>query len=641
MNSGKYIVLEGPEGVGKTTQIEELSRRLQAAGLPVRTLREPDSQSDLTARTIRQLTQDPRYPMNTNTEVLLYNAARSQSLQVIKNSVEQGVICLVDRNYLTTLAIQYYGRGDSPDYEAINRIISFAVKGVEPDLCIVLDAPVQTLQERAKFRDHGERFDDLDEAFLERVRAGYLWEAKQRNFPVVFATESKEEVSQAIWKLVIETLAVRQPSSALNGERMQSVGQIIAAKQGQSISHEPPLSAAAQATPTLSKNKHIISDSLHTLNLGNASKLLIELIMSVPDMKVELEQASDTDFEYYVPPAFNGQSAEQYRQKMDKLKQLRSELTQVLQTYTNEYAVDEDSMAKVMEATEAVLPIARGTKATIQAPESALKDLIEVLSTSDLAEAQTALQTIRAQVPTASFVVKTVKPADSLHEPVSDHPTYTATTDEDVILISATPRSELALIPEVLYGGADSAWRDLVARVESWSYNQKVTVLTQSLNDKLSARQLLRAAYYQWDIVADYQTFHKLVSSRAVFDIRRQPLSPRYGYETPGIIEQAGLSDQFTACFDLSLELYSLLQEAGYVDEAEYAVLYGHKLRYRLSCNAHDLLLLQEQFMSNDNLIDRLLEKVAEVHPLLAESLHSKESVDHLIIDAPTIKEVQ
>jgi thymidylate kinase len=50
MNKGKYIVIEGPEGVGKTTQLQELARRLQAAGLPVRTLREPDSHSNLTAR---------------------------------------------------------------------------------------------------------------------------------------------------------------------------------------------------------------------------------------------------------------------------------------------------------------------------------------------------------------------------------------------------------------------------------------------------------------------------------------------------------------------------------------------------------------------------------------------------------------
>src|SRR5487761_1802768 len=152
MNKGKYIVIEGAEGVGKTTQLQELARRLQAAGLPVRSLREPDSQSDLTARAIRQLTQDPRYPMNTRTEVLLYNAARSQSLEIIKRSIEHGVNCLVDRSYLTTLAIQYYGRGDVQDYQKINEIIDFAVGDMKPDLMVILDAPAATLRERTKSR---------------------------------------------------------------------------------------------------------------------------------------------------------------------------------------------------------------------------------------------------------------------------------------------------------------------------------------------------------------------------------------------------------------------------------------------------------------------------------------------------------
>jgi len=231
MNKGKYIVLEGPEGVGKTTQLHELARRLRAAGLPVRTLREPDSQSDLTARAIRQLTQDPHYPMNTRTEVLLYNAARSQSLQVIKKSVEDGVICLVDRNYLTTLAIQYYGRGDVPDYDTINGIISFAVAGVEPDLCVVLDAPVNTLQERLAGRRAGERFDNLDAAFLERIRAGYLWEARQRRLPVVFATDDPAAIADQIWQLASRELAIREPVKAADSAPAASVKEVIEQKK--------------------------------------------------------------------------------------------------------------------------------------------------------------------------------------------------------------------------------------------------------------------------------------------------------------------------------------------------------------------------------------------------------------------------
>lgn len=260
MTRGKYIVLEGPEGVGKTTQLTELARRLQAAGLPVRVFREPDSQSDLTARAIRQLTQDPRYPMNTRTEVLLYNAARSQSLQVVKQSVENGIICLVDRNYLTTLAVQYYGRGDVPDYATINNIISFAVAGTEPDLCIVMDAPVTTLRERLGQRASGERFDNLDDAFLERVRAGYLWEARQRNLPVVFATEDEGAVADTIWQLVSATLAVRDPQQTA-AQPPASVREIIEQKEAmipQGTAGNPPATTTAPVTDTLSADQPLL-----------------------------------------------------------------------------------------------------------------------------------------------------------------------------------------------------------------------------------------------------------------------------------------------------------------------------------------------------------------------------------------------
>ncbi len=282
---GKYIVLEGPEGVGKTTQILELTRRLRAAGLPVRTLREPDSQSDLTARALRQLTQDPRYPMNTNTEVLLYNAARSQSLQVIKKSVEQGIICVVDRNYLTTLAVQYYGRGDVPDYETINRIINFAVNGVEPDLCIVLDAPVNELKQRASKRGQGERFDNLDESFLERVRAGYLWEARQRNLPVVFATDDAATVSDAIWKLVAQTLATRDGSHASSDT--EAIADIIQKKQA-AAPIEPPVDTLAVAA---------VSSSLATPAAGFQER--------------------------FVPPGLTDEQLSIYRRGLEKLEQLR------------------------------------------------------------------------------------------------------------------------------------------------------------------------------------------------------------------------------------------------------------------------------------------------------------------------------
>jgi dTMP kinase len=239
MNKGKYIVIEGTQGVGKTTIVRLIAEQLRAAKLPVKVLREPDSQNDLTAHAIRRLTQDPRYPINTRAETLLYNAARSQSLQVIRQLTEMGTICLVDRSYLTTLAIQYYGRGDIQDYQKINDIIDFAVGDIQPDLMVVLDAPVPTLRERAAQRRHGERFDDLDESFLERVRAGYLWEAKQRNLPVVYADEPVESVFKSVWQHVATTLAMRSDHAASGP---QSVAEVLAASPVSKVSSvEPPL----------------------------------------------------------------------------------------------------------------------------------------------------------------------------------------------------------------------------------------------------------------------------------------------------------------------------------------------------------------------------------------------------------------
>lgn len=239
MIKGKYIVLEGPQGVGKTTQLQILANRLKSAGLPVRILREPDSQSHLTARAIRQLTQDPNYPLNTKAEVLLYNASRALSLDVIKQSTENGIICLVDRSYLSTLVMQYYGRGDIDDYESIDKIINFAVGSNHPDLTVVLDAPAQVISERTKNRFSAERYDNLDFEFLERCRTGYLLEAKKRGFPVVFATKTLQDVTEDIWQLVIPVLAARTP--AVQDQPPSSIGDILRSKNNSASLQAPPV----------------------------------------------------------------------------------------------------------------------------------------------------------------------------------------------------------------------------------------------------------------------------------------------------------------------------------------------------------------------------------------------------------------
>jgi dTMP kinase len=214
MKRGKYIVLEGAQGVGKTTMVDMLVHELARHGLSTQKMHEPDKHTDPTTREIRRITQDSSYPMNTRTEVLLYCATRSQSLAAVWQARERGEIVIVDRSYLTTLAVQFYGRGDLPDYQRLNEVIGFAVGDRWPDLTIVLDAPVDILQARLQKRAGTERFDQLDAAVLERIRAGYLWEARQRNIPVVYANGRPDETFTQVWEHVASFVGVSDTPSA-------------------------------------------------------------------------------------------------------------------------------------------------------------------------------------------------------------------------------------------------------------------------------------------------------------------------------------------------------------------------------------------------------------------------------------------
>lgn len=642
MNRGKYIVIEGPEGVGKTTQLHELARRLQAAGLPVRTMREPDSQSDLTARAIRQLTQDPRYPMNTRTEVLLYNAARAQSLQVIKQSVDHGVICLVDRNYLTTLAIQYYGRGDVPDYQTINSIISFAVGGVEPDLCILLDAPVNILRDRLKYRYNGERFDNLTDEFLERVRAGYLWEAHQRKLPVVFATDEPEQVADNIWKLASAVLAVRESTANVEGvTNATSVKEIIEQKK----LPEPPVLLEKTnnnevVTGDLSDEESLKQPAdIIQVRLDGVSYMAAPAFIS-PLIGGQLANITG-DQRYYLPEYLKESVAAQYRQGMDMIFASYDDMLERLQSHLSN---DSDAKLIAKDTLQAVLPLAANAAINLTATRAQMHDLITDLMSQGLPEAREIGETLseqgHAEIPvlleedtapdgdqsTANYLSTAAGQVKLL---ANEHLTsnYT-TTAEAVSLVDFWPKNEMLLVPEMLYEHSNQSMESLQAEVGGWPYARKTAVFKAYIGQRQSLRhrpgRAMEKPHYSWDIVSDYVSFLGLQQQAAADDLNWQAPTPRYGYETPKLIEQAGLTEQFEACFNASLKLHSYLQKAGYPLEAQYATLMGHKLRWKATYNARQAFRLLETPYTHTPtlaLISQIQEKLAEVHPLTAESI--------------------
>lgn len=193
----RYIVLDGIQGTGKTTQVRLLAEWLRSQGLSVHTTREPGGAHSL-ARNIRFFTQSPSYQLNTKAEVLLYNAARASSLDIVKNMLERNVWVISDRSFLTTLAMQYYARDENLDYDNINTICEFAVGDVKADLTLVFDLSPNAAKKRLSKRYQGERFDNLDTDFIKKAREGFLKEARKRSLPVIDASGSEDEVLKMV-----------------------------------------------------------------------------------------------------------------------------------------------------------------------------------------------------------------------------------------------------------------------------------------------------------------------------------------------------------------------------------------------------------------------------------------------------------
>lgn len=208
-----FITFEGPDGSGKSTQINLIVEHLSRLGYQVLCTREPGGTA--IGNQIRQVLHDVNNTeMSPRAEILLYSASRAQLVeQVILPHLAQGGIVLCDRYADSTYAYQGYGR--QLDFETLRLITHFATQSLKPDLTIYLDVPVEEgLRRKSAANVSGEgewnRMDQLELAFHQRVRAGYLEMA--RNEPerwlIVDASAPVDEIHQIICQRLEQVLIV-------------------------------------------------------------------------------------------------------------------------------------------------------------------------------------------------------------------------------------------------------------------------------------------------------------------------------------------------------------------------------------------------------------------------------------------------
>lgn len=197
---GLFIVLEGMEGGGKTTQIKIAEKLMRSWGYEVVTVREPGG-TELGEQLRKLLLAAPLEVRPTPVaEMMLLQASRSQLTDtVIKPALNEGYCVISDRYTLSTYAYQGSGCGWSV---AAIKMLGYLVHPITPDLTLVLDLPAQLSMQRVAARGNPDRIESEGLDFFERVRRGYQDYAAQHSSRVKLIDASKDAsaVSQAIYR---------------------------------------------------------------------------------------------------------------------------------------------------------------------------------------------------------------------------------------------------------------------------------------------------------------------------------------------------------------------------------------------------------------------------------------------------------
>ncbi len=202
---GKFLVLEGADGSGKSTQYRRLVEAFAEAGVQVCQVREPGG--TLPGERIREVLLDKAHTgMTVRCEMLLYMASRAELIeQKIMPALKRGELVLADRFVASTLAYQGAAGGvPGADIAAVARV---ATRGLQPDLILLFDVDQAVAAKRLPAQL--DRMEAKGADFHRKVRQGYLDQAKAdpRRYAVVDAGQNEESV----WRQVLEVMRDQAP----------------------------------------------------------------------------------------------------------------------------------------------------------------------------------------------------------------------------------------------------------------------------------------------------------------------------------------------------------------------------------------------------------------------------------------------
>ncbi len=744
--SGTFLVIEGTDGSGKTTQFKKLLDRLAKSGYDVETFDFPqyDDPSSYFVKQYLNGEYGSSEAVGPYTGSLFYALDRFSASKAIKKALSQGKIVLANRYTGSNMAHQgtkFDNAAERRGYFIWLDNLEFEMLGIpRPDKSIVLRVPgeiAQSLVDKKEKRSYTDKKRDIHEADLNHLNKSVeVYDDLCQLFPKDFmrvdcVRDNKlldvELVHDLVWK-IIEPLLPAKNAATVKLAKSETV--VTKAKLNQFVFKDEnghyeitDLGKVflSEAVTNLEGNVYAFKDKLSPITIaaamarlsrrgddmritlldefaehnGKDNDLLKRVITAYGDDSVQqlaglhvvvenasnlltkqlewgrlasyLEQSTryiyfdqldkNGNFKYYTPENFDRSTKIVYENILDNIFNIYSKLVHDLTDYITKNTTvpksEQDGAfrsairAQACDAIRPILPVATKSTVGIFASGQALENLIMRLKASESLEANQVgnqiLDESRKVLPTlleradkperggalTAYIANTKNDIRNLADKYL--PENYGSASPSVQLVKSWPNNELELVPYMLYEQSTMSLSEINSEVDKWSIDQKIEVFNSYIGERLNRRhrpgRAIEQASYTWDIICDYGIFRDLQRHRMVSDLEWQLLSPRFGYDVAKLVEEADLTENYEKAFDLSAELYSTLQKAGYNYEAQYATLLGHKMRWTITYNGreafhlHELRTAPQGHPGYRKLVQQMHDIVAQKHPLLAQAM--------------------
>lgn len=362
-------------------------------------------------------------------------------------------------------------------------------------------------------------------------------------------------------------------------------------------------------------------------------------------------------YKYYAPPNLPPEIKKTYISHLNKIFDQYSyivrELTDFIRLNSKEPTDKLErqawlgaTRAQACDAARPALPVATKSTVGVVAVAQSVESLILRLASEDLIESQETAKYIlresrkiipafleRADMPERGGAMinyrKDIKTA--MKALVERYLPRINENGEETILLDYWPKNELSLVPEMLFESSGLPLKIIKSNVKKWPRAKQLEVFSAYIGNRFNRRhkpgRALEKAHYEWQITADYGTFRDLQRHRVVDMMEWQRLTAAYGYEVPKLVADAGMENMFRNCFELSEDLYKLLANSGFAEEAQYATLLGHRMRYRFMINAresfhiHELRTGPQGHPGYRKIVNEMHKKLCEAHPLIGAAM--------------------